>query len=69
MPTYRQMKDFSLEHFGFRLETCWIADVKTELGFITKMAWNRIDPTKPSKPCPPDKRFAILAALRHFRAI
>jgi hypothetical protein len=69
IPTYQQMKDFAKEHFGFGLETCWIADVKTDLGFITRMAWNRIDPTKPSKPCPPYARPAILAALRHFGAI
>jgi hypothetical protein len=49
---------------GFTPETCWIAHVLSDHGLTTRKAPHRIDPTKRVKPCPPDRRPAIIAALR-----
>jgi len=66
MATYREIQDYVRQHSHFTAETCWIAHVMADNGLTTRRATNRIDPSSRVKPCPPNKRPAILAALRHF---
>lgn len=66
MATYREIRDHVRQRDHFVPETCWIAHVMADHGLTTRVAGNRIDPLSRAKPCPPNKRPAILAALRHF---
>jgi len=56
MATYKEIQDETKRRFGFVPNTCWIADVKAELGLISRQAANRIDPRGRKHPCPPEKR-------------
>ncbi|NKC33842.1 hypothetical protein HEQ75_23475 [Roseomonas sp. BU-1] len=69
MATYAQISTWVASNAGFSPKTCWIAHVKSDFGLITQSAPNRADPTRRAYPCPPNKRPAIEAALRHFSMI
>ena len=47
---------------GFVPKSSWIADVKEQLGMPVRRAPNRVGERK--YPCPPEKRDAIVEALR-----
>jgi hypothetical protein len=64
--TYRDIQQRVKANHGFTPKTCWIADVKAAHGLTRSASANRINPTEPKYPCPPDKRPAIEAALKHF---
>jgi hypothetical protein len=49
-------------HAGFVPRASWIADVKEQLGLPVRRAPNRRGERK--YPCPPEKREAIVQALR-----
>ena len=49
-------------HAGFVPRASWIADVKEQLGMPVRRAPKRVGERK--HPCPPEKREAIVAALR-----
>jgi hypothetical protein len=66
MATYSEIQDYIRAKDGFSVKTCWIADIKRSHGLITRSAPNRIDPLRPTYPCPIEKRPSIEAALRHF---
>ena len=69
MATYRQIQERVRSQIHRVPKTCWIAHVMADKGLRMKAAPNRISTADRQKPCPPDKRPAILAALRHFRMI
>lgn len=69
MASYRMIQYRVKAQAGFVPQTCWIAHVKAERGLTRGKAPNRIDPDARAKPCPPDKRAGIEAALRHFGII
>jgi hypothetical protein len=69
MATYAEVQRYVKLRHGFLLKTCWIPDVKAELGLTTRVAPNRIHTSRREVPCPPDKRAAIEDALRHFGMI
>jgi hypothetical protein len=69
MATYRMIQDRVKATAGFVPQTCWIADVKAGHGLTAGAASHRIDPDIRAKPCPPEKRSAIEAALRHFKLV
>jgi hypothetical protein len=69
MATYQEIIAYVRREYGFVSKTCWIAHVKSDYGLITRTASNRTDPSSRAEPCPPDKRFAIVTALRHFSMI
>jgi hypothetical protein len=50
-------------------QTCWIAHIKEQLGLPLRHAPNRADPRVRQQPCPPDRRDAIIDALRYFKVI
>ena len=66
MATYKQIQDRVCSQTGRVPKTCWIAHVMADEGLSTRKAANRISATERQYPCPPDKRLAIIAALRHF---
>ena len=41
MPTYREIIECVRRRTGRTVKTCWIAEVKRELGLTTRVAWNR----------------------------
>ena len=63
MATYAEIQNFVAEHDGFVPKSCWIADVKEELGLPVRRAWNRRGDRR-EVPCPAAKREAISRALR-----
>lgn len=66
MATYREIQSHVRGQYGFRPKTCWIAGVKADHGLTRGQAPNRINEAVREQPCPPAKRAAIEAALRHF---
>jgi hypothetical protein len=69
MATYKQIQERVRGQTGRLPKTCWIAHVKADFGLTTRTAPNRFDEDERQEPCPPDKRPAIMAALRHFGMI
>jgi hypothetical protein len=59
MATYKEIQAETKRQCGFVPKTCWIADVKAELGLISRQAANRIDPLGRKHPCPPAKRSCL----------
>jgi hypothetical protein len=69
MATYSELTDWIKANHGFVSKSCWIAHVKCDCGLPVRQAPNRQKPTQRVVPCPPEKRPAILAALKHFKMI
>lgn len=69
MPIYAEIKAVAEEIGGFTVETCWIAHVKEQMGLHLRQAPNRQDPKRRKKPCPPEKKPAIVAAMRRLKMI
>jgi hypothetical protein len=67
MATYKEIQQRVRAQAGFQPKTCWIAHVKSDFGLPMRDAPNRAGERQ--VPCPPDKRPAIIAALRHFQMI
>lgn len=65
-PTYKEIQSYVHRVHGFVPETCWIAHVKEQLGLPLRRAPNRREAHVRQKPCPAERRDAIVAAFRHF---
>ena len=62
MPTYKQIAECVRRRTGRTVKTCWIAEVKRELGLTARSAWNRgLGAGAP--PCPPRYKDAIQHCL------
>jgi hypothetical protein len=66
MATYKQIQERVRSQTNRVAKTCWIAHVMADEGLAMRAAPNRISAAERQYPCPPDKRPAILEALRHF---
>ena len=64
MATYRQIQNETNRRCGFVPKTCWIADVKAELGLISRAAANRIDAGQRKHPCPGRKRSCLIDVVQ-----
>jgi hypothetical protein len=64
MPTYAGIKAAAKEIGGFNAQSCWIAHVKEQMGLHLRQA-----PNRRKKPCPPEKKSAIVAAMRRLKMI
>lgn len=64
MPTYRQVQDYVKSKNGFVPKTCWIAHVLSDHGLTKREAHNRHSKGSRVHPCPPEKREAIVTALK-----
>ena len=69
MATYREIQEHIRLKNHFVPQTCWIAHVMSDYGLTTRVSPNGINQRERVKPCPPSKRPAIEAALRHFGMI
>lgn len=50
--TYNQIQELYKSTFKKTIKTCWIADVKRELGQTTRKSYNRQNPDSVKYPCP-----------------
>jgi hypothetical protein len=50
--TYKKIQELYKKEFNRTIKTCWIADVKRELGLTTRTSGNRISETSVKYPCP-----------------
>ena len=65
--TYAQIRDYILKKFGFKVSTLYIAQIKRECGLELRECYSKSKKENPViQKCPPEKREAILDALRHF---
>ena len=62
MPTYKQIIECVQLRIGRTVKTCWIAEVKREMGLTTRVAWNR-GMGAGSSPCPSQYKDAIRNCL------
>lgn len=69
--TYKEIKEWIQEVYGFKVPSLYIAQVKAEYGLKERENYNKskkgdkqVGPT-----CPPDKHGAIVEAFRHFKMI
>ena len=69
MATYKEIQGYIKDKYGFTVKTCWIADMKEQCSIPMRVAPNRIDPNSRVKPCPEEKKQAIIEAFRHFDMI
>ena len=66
VPTYRQLQDCASEELGVKpssVKTCWIAQVKRELGLAGQRAPNA-GRGKGAPPCPPRYRLVIERCIK-----
>ena len=66
MPTYQQIAECVRHRTGRSVRTCWIAEVKRELGLTTRVAWNR-GQGRGAPPCPDLYKEAVRHCLASFR--
>jgi len=68
MASYKEIKNYIKEKYGFTVKTCWITDIKNKFGLITRKAPNRKGVER-LHPCPQNKESFIVEALRYFQMI
>ena len=68
--TYKEINEYVLEKYGFKLHSAYIAQVKREMGIEMGENYNlsKSDDYEP-KQVTPEKREAIIDALKHFNMI
>lgn len=49
---YKTIQTLFKNQFQKTIKTCWIADVKRELGLTSRISRNRINPNTVKYPCP-----------------
>jgi len=62
--TYRNIQLRYFDIYSKTIKTCWIADVKRELGLTKRIAHNRTNPTKIKYPCPGNIKVRIKGILQ-----
>ena len=68
--TYKMIKEYIEEKYGFKVHTAYIAEVKRDLGLPMYDAPNAVEELKqPRKHPTPEKVEAIKDALKHFEVI
>ena len=68
--TYQEIKDYVLEHTGWKVSSLYIAQVKQKCGIIERKNYNEPKSEDVKQPqCPPDKEKAIKEALKHLGII
>ena len=64
--TYPEIKAYVLEHFGLKVSSLYIAQIKEKCGFEKRANYNIGEGKSKELICPPDKEKAILEAFKHF---
>jgi 23S rRNA (uracil1939-C5)-methyltransferase len=68
--TYKMIKEYILEKYGFQVHTAYIAEVKRSLGLPMYDAPNAVEELKNPRKHPTEIQVdAIKAALKHFEVI
>lgn len=69
-PSFTEIQRWIMDEYGFKVGSMYVTEVKRDHGIqaLGNFTYPRPDATKRFK-CPPDKRAAIEAALRHFGVI
>ena len=68
--TYKRIKEYILEKYGFKVHTAYIAEVKRSLGLPMYDAPNAVEKLKQARKHPtPEKVEAIKDALHYFAVI
>ena len=68
--TYKQIQNYVLEKFGFKVSTLYIAQVKRKYGLEVREHYNMSKNEKQVIPqCPIEKEEAIFDALKYFKMI
>ena len=64
--TYPEIKAYVLEHFGLKVSSLYIAQIKEKCGFQKRLNYNIGEGKSKELICPPDKEKAIIEAFKHF---
>lgn len=64
MATYIQIMEYVKSKYGYSPKTCWIADVKEQMGLTLRQAPNRLDKRRRKNPCPENKIAHIKEAIK-----
>jgi len=68
--TYKQIQNYVLKKFGFKVSTLYIAQVKKKHGLEVREHYNISKNEKQKVPqCSIEKEEAILDALKHFKML
>ncbi len=68
--TYKEIKEYVLEHTGLKVSSLYIAQVKEKCGIIERVNYKLPKLENSGQPkCPPEKEKAIRDALEYFRMI
>ena len=68
--TYPEIKEYVMEHYGYKTPSLYIAQVKQKCGIIERENYNKPKSEDAKQPqCPPEKEKAIKEALQHFGMI
>ncbi len=69
-PTYEQIKGYVLKNFGLKVSSLYISQVKKQCGIDVAQAYNKPKSDNPRVPnCPPEKKEAIIKALKYYNVI
>jgi len=63
MPTYKQIQKYVKNVFGYLPKTCWISDVKRQMGYNVRNAHNRENENYIKHKCPNNKVNNIKEAI------
>lgn len=68
--TYEQIKGYIEEHFGMKVSTLYISQIKRKCGLEVGESYNKPkNEDVKALECPPEKEAAIMDALNHFGLI
>lgn len=68
--TYEELKDFVLSHFGFRVTSLYISQIKRKCGLpVGECYYHPKNPNPVIPQCPPIKEAAIREALKHYQML
>ena len=68
--TYEQIKAYVLKHTGLKVSSLYISQVKRKCGLDVGQNYNLSKKEDAKVPqCPPEKKTAIMEALKHFQMI
>lgn len=64
MPTYKQIENYVKNKYGYLPKSCWISDVKRQMGYNVKNAHNRKNEMFIKNKCPNNKINDIKEAIK-----
>ncbi len=68
-PTYKNIKQWILDKYGFNVSTLYIAQIKDKVGLEKRKNYNIGSGEGKVRTCPPEKEEAIMNAFKHFGLI